>query len=65
MVKALANRLMAVILMVVAPDQTGSIRRRYIGTNLRSIADIVHYCETDRLEGILTALDFRNAFNTA
>ena len=54
---------MAVIHKVVAPDQTGLIRGRYIGTSLRSIADIVHYCETDRLEGILMALDFRNAFN--
>ena len=62
--KVLANRLMAVIHKLVAPDQTGSMRGRFIGTNLRTIADIVHYCNIDRLEGILMALDFKNAFNT-
>ena len=62
--KVLANRLMLVIGRLVAPDQTGSIRGRFIGTNLRTISDVIHYCNSDRVEGILMALDFRNAFNT-
>ena len=62
--KVLANRMMAVMSKIVASDQTGSMRGRYIGTNLRTIADVIHYCGADRLEGLLMALDFRNAFNT-
>ena len=42
--KVLANRMMAVLHMHVAPDQTGSIRGRYIGANLRTIADVIYYC---------------------
>ena len=62
--KVLANRLMIVIDKLVAPDQTGSIRGRFIETNLRTIADVIHYCNRDGTEGILMALDFQNAFNT-
>ena len=62
--KVLANRLMLVIDKLVAPDQTGSIRGRFIGNNLRTIADVIYYCKSDRSEGILMALDFQNAFNT-
>ena len=62
--EVIANRLMSAIHVLVAPDQTGSIRGRYIGTNLRTIADVIHYCNSDELEGIIMALDFKNAFNT-
>ena len=60
----LANRLNTVIQKIVAPDQTGSIRGRYIGTNLRTIADVIYYCDADHLSGLLMTLDFQNAFNT-
>ena len=62
--KALSVRLMAVIHKIVANDQTGSIKGRYIGTNLRTIADVIYYCDADQLNGILMALDFKNAFNS-
>ena len=62
--KAIANRLMAVLPTIVASDQTGSVRGRYIGSSLRTIEDIIFYCAADRLNGILMALDFKNAFNT-
>ncbi|MEM9300434.1 MAG: reverse transcriptase family protein, partial [Bacteroidota bacterium] len=62
--KVLANRIMFVISKLVAPDQTGSIRGRYIGKNIRTVADVIEYCESDGLSGILMALDFQNAFNT-
>ena len=39
-------------------DQTGSIRGRFIGTNLRTIADVIYYCNSDKIEGIPMALDF-------
>lgn len=62
--KVLASRMMSVMHKLVEQDQTGSIRGRFIGANLRTISDVIYYCETDQLEGILMALDFKNAFNT-
>ena len=62
--KAIANRLMLVIDKLIAQDQTGSIRGRYIGTNLRAVADVIEYCNLDHLQGIIMALDFQNAFNS-
>ena len=60
----MANRMMQVLHKLIAGDQTGSIRGRYIGTNLRTVEDVIQYCESDKLSGILMALDFQNAFNT-
>ena len=60
----MANRLMQVIHKLIAGDQTGSIRGRYIGTNLRTVDDVIRYCESDKLSGIVMALDFKNAFNS-
>ena len=62
--KVLASRMMSVMHNLVEEDQTGSIRGRFIGSNLRTISDVIYYCETDQLDGILMALDFKNAFNT-
>ena len=62
--KVIANRLRSVIHLLIDSDQTGSIAGRYIGANLRTIADVIHYCDADEREGILMALDFKNAFNT-
>ena len=62
--KVLATRLSKVIDKLVARDQTGGIRGRYIGENIRTIADVIQYCKEDDLEGIMMALDFRNAYNT-
>ena len=62
--KAIAIRLAGVIDTLIARDQTGTIRGRYIGENLRTIADIINYCNEDNLDGILMALDFRNAYNS-
>jgi len=62
--KALTNRLSKVINKLISRDQTGSIKGRYIGENLRIIADTIEYCDIDNLEGMLLALDFKNAYNT-
>ena len=62
--KVLATRLARVIHCLVSGDQTGAIRNRYIGTNLRTIADAIDLCDKEDKEGILRALDFRDAFNS-
>ena len=62
--KVLATRLARVIHCLVSGDQTGAIRNRYIGTNLRTIAEAIDLCDKEDKEGILMALDFRDAFNS-
>ena len=62
--KVMANRLAKVIHKLVAPEQTGFIKGRFIGDNLRLISDIIEYCELDQIEGILMACDYRAAFDS-
>lgn len=62
--KVLANRLSRVISRLVSPDQTGSIKGRYIGSNIRTISDVIEYSRAQNMDGVLLGLDFRNAFNT-
>ena len=62
--KALARRLETIISKLVHPDQTGFMKERYIGENLRLISDVLEYTKTEDLTGVLVSLDFRKAFDT-
>ena len=62
--KAIANRLMTVIHKLVATDQTGSIRGRFIGTNIRVIDDLIDYCHKFHKPGLILLIDFEKAFDT-
>ncbi len=62
--KALANRLQGVISNIINPDQTGYIKKRYIGDNIRTISDIIDYCNNTGKLGIVALLDFQKAFDS-
>ena len=62
--KALARRIEKVLLGIINSDQTGFIKGRYIGENIRLISDIMDYTKSENLPGILLSLDFKKAFNT-
>ena len=62
--KVIANRLQNVIGKLVNKDQTGFMKGRYIGENIRLISDIIEYCKMDSKDGILLAVDYRNAFDS-
>ena len=62
--KVIANRVGKVIHKLVSPEQTGFIKGRFIGENLRLTSDIIDYCELDRSGGILMACDYRAAFDS-
>ena len=62
--KVIANRLGNVVDKLVHNNQTGFIKGRYIGENLRLISDVIDYCDMDNIEGILMAIDYRNAFDS-
>ena len=56
--KALASRLQDVIPEIVSPNQTGYIKGRYIGENIRTIYDIIEYTSLKNIPGMIVMLDF-------
>ena len=62
--KIIARRLEKVLALLINPDQTGFIKGRYIGQNIRLINDILEQTKLQNIPGILLQLDFRKAFDT-
>ena len=48
----------------IHPDQTGFVKDRYIGENIRLISDIMEQTKKLNCSGILLSLDFQKAFDT-
>ena len=61
--KAIAKRLEAVLPLVINADQTGYIKGRYIGENVR-LSDIISYTTAKNLPGLAIFLDFEKAFDS-
>ena len=62
--KAIAKRLETVLPNAIHPDQTGFVKGRYIGENIRLISDVLELTQEQKIPGILVALDFRKAFDS-
>ena len=62
--KAIAKRLETVLPNLIHPDQTGFVKGRYIGENIRLISDVLDFTKEQKIPGILVALDFRKAFDS-
>ena len=62
--KAIAKRIEPTLPNLIHSDQTGFVKGRYIGENIRLINDIMDYTSLQNLPGILTSLDFRKAFDS-
>ena len=62
--KVLANRLKPHIDKLIHPDQTGYIKGRYIGENIRTVDDIVEYFRRTNKSGIILLIDFEKAFDS-
>ena len=60
----LANRLKKVINNIISTDQSGYLKGRNIGFNIRLIQDVIDYCESNEHEGAILFLDFQKAFDT-
>ena len=60
----LANRMKHVLHKIINPDQTGYLKNRYIGFNLRQIQDIIDYADKFNIEGAILFLDFSKAFDS-
>ena len=62
--KSLALRLRQVLPFIINFDQTGFLQDRYIGENIRTIADLIDYTSLRNEPGIILLLDFEKAFDT-
>ena len=62
--KVLAGRMSKVIDKLIGNDQTGFMKGRNIAENIRLMSDVIHYCESQHISGILMNLDFAAAFNS-
>ena len=62
--KTLSVRITKVIDKLISTDQTGYIKNRYIGENIRTVHDIISYLEFKKQPGILLLIDFEKAFDS-
>ena len=62
--KALANRLIEFLPQLIDEDQTGYVKKRFIGNDIRIIEDIMIYTTKNKISGILLSVDFEKAFDS-
>ena len=62
--KVIANRLAKVLPDIISPNQTGYVKNRYIGENVRLISDVIDYTKAKQTHGIALFLDFKKAFDS-
>jgi len=62
--KATANRIKQNLNKIIDSSQTGFIKGRYIGENIRLIIEILNHVDENDLNGILFFSDFEKAFDT-
>ena len=55
--KVITKRIENVLPTLINPDQTGYVKGRYIGENIRLIYDIIHYTDKSNQKGIPIFLD--------
>ena len=62
--KLLAMRLQKVLPSLISPDQTGYLKGRYIGENIRTIYDVIDYTKINNIPGMMVLIDFEKAFDS-
>ena len=62
--KSIANRIKKVLPKIINNDQTGFLKNRTIGENIRLIDSIISYTSTKQIPGLLLFIDFEKAFDS-
>ena len=60
--KSIASRLRKVLPRIINNDQTGFLKNRFIGENIRLLDSIINYTNTEQIPGLLLFVDFEKAF---
>ena len=62
--KAITNRIKSVIPQLINNDQTGFLKGRFIGENMRLIDSVINYTAQQEIPGLLLFIDFEKAFDS-
>ena len=62
--KSIATRLKKVLPHLINHDQTGFLKGRFIGENIRLINNVIDYAEKQDIPGLLLFVAFEKAFDT-
>ena len=62
--KIIASRIEPSLPSLIHTDQTGFIKGRYIGQNIRLLDDLMNFTSANKIPGILLFIDFEKAFDT-
>ena len=62
--KAIANRFKHVLPDLIDNDQTGFLKGRFIGENIRLVDGVIKHAAAKNIPGLLLFLDFEKAFDT-
>ena len=56
--KSIANSMKQILPKIINNDQTGFLKDRFIGENIRLIDSIINYTNTEQIPGLLLFIDF-------
>ena len=62
--RVIAKRVESKLSKLIHSDQTGFVKGRFIGKNVRLLNDLMEYTELKKVPGILLFIDFEKAFDT-
>ena len=62
--QSIANRIEKVLLYLINIDQTGFLKGRFIGENIRTIEEIINFTEDENRPGLLLFIGFKKAFDS-
>ena len=62
--KTIARRISKLLSKLISEDQTGYIKGRYIGQNIRLIKDILRVSSLEAIPGLAIFIDFKKAFDS-
>ena len=61
--KCIASRIKNVLHNIISGEQTGFLKGRYIGENIRLALDMIDYLSNNNLPGLMFLIDFEKAFD--
>ena len=62
--RAIANRIYKILPNLISEDQTGYIKGRYTGFNIRKIEECIQFLEINKKKGLILNIDVEKAFDS-
>ena len=62
--KSLAKRIQPLLQKLIHHNQSGYVKDRYIGENIRNVIDIMQYTSFRNIPGLILQIDFEKAFDS-